>query len=73
MTRVKCTVDTCQYWGQGQVCAADEIEVNSNYGGTGAGRTAFADELSTAGQSAARTSAETMCQTYRPRNSRAGR
>jgi len=73
MARVKCTVDTCHYWGQGQVCTADEIEVNSQYGATGTGRTAFSAELSTAGQSAARTSAETMCQTYRPRDSRSGR
>ncbi|MBP7868538.1 MAG: DUF1540 domain-containing protein, partial [Firmicutes bacterium] len=22
MTQVRCSVDTCQYWGEGQVCRA---------------------------------------------------
>lgn len=73
MARVKCTVDTCHYWSQGQVCTADEIQVDSQYGVTSAGRTAFSAELSATGQSGARTSAETMCQTYRPRDSRSSR
>lgn len=71
-TRVKCTVDTCHYWGQGEVCQADEISVNHNHAGAGMGatRTAFTNssDLSASGHSPARTSSETMCQTYRPRS-----
>lgn len=29
MPNLKCTVDTCNYWGNGNNCTADGIEVNN--------------------------------------------
>ncbi|MGE5560929.1 MAG: DUF1540 domain-containing protein [Chloroflexota bacterium] len=77
-TKVKCTVDTCHYWGQGHVCEANEIEVNNQSGTStsmGSTRTAFTNssDISASGHSHATTSSETMCQTYRPRSSSTSR
>lgn len=37
-TGVKCTVNECVYWGSGNVCEADAIEVNRNPAQRGAAR-----------------------------------
>jgi hypothetical protein len=36
MTKVKCTVDNCEYWGEGQVCQADQILVKNDIAGDAA-------------------------------------
>lgn len=33
MTKVRCTVDSCEFWGEGQVCNADEILVKNDIAG----------------------------------------
>jgi hypothetical protein len=33
MTKVKCTVDSCEFWGEGQICTADEIWVKNDITG----------------------------------------
>ena len=33
MTKVKCTVDSCEFWGVGQVCNAGEIWVKNDITG----------------------------------------
>jgi hypothetical protein len=33
MTKVKCTVNSCAFWGQGQICNADEILVRNDISG----------------------------------------
>jgi hypothetical protein len=33
MTKVKCTVDSCEFWGEGQVCTAEEIWVRNDISG----------------------------------------
>ncbi|MGE5557786.1 MAG: DUF1540 domain-containing protein [Bacillota bacterium] len=33
MPKVKCTVDSCEFWGEGQVCNADEIWVKNDITG----------------------------------------
>ncbi len=33
MTEVRCTVDSCKYWGEGQVCRAETIWVKNNFYG----------------------------------------
>lgn len=38
ITGVKCTVSECVYWGSGNVCEADAIEVNRNPAQRGAAR-----------------------------------
>ncbi len=30
MTEVRCKVNSCYYWGKGEICQADNILVNSN-------------------------------------------
>ncbi len=30
MTKVRCSVNSCYYWGEGDVCKADSIWVNNN-------------------------------------------
>lgn len=57
MTQVRCSVDTCQYWGEGQVCRADSIWVRDNAmhgagatatrGAAGSARMEIADEPGT--------------------------
>lgn len=62
---VKCSVDSCEYWDKGNICGADGIEVNNNMG---AGNTSM--EIGSIGESGsdAQTSAETCCQTFKPKN-----
>jgi hypothetical protein len=77
MTKVKCTVDSCEYWGKGQVCNAEEIEVKNDITGD-ADR--FSDHYINAAMEVgaefdslgfkdgdARTSAQTCCETMRPK------
>jgi hypothetical protein len=33
MTKVKCTVNSCDFWGEGQVCNAHEIQVKNYIAG----------------------------------------
>lgn len=33
MAEVRCTVDSCEFWGQGQVCKADKIWVRNDISG----------------------------------------
>ncbi|MEW6226772.1 MAG: DUF1540 domain-containing protein, partial [Bacillota bacterium] len=40
MPNVKCSVDSCEYWGRGGACNADTISVNR----APSARTEFADE-----------------------------
>jgi hypothetical protein len=80
VANVKCSVDECVYWGTGDVCEADTIEVNRNTriheGGTaGAGLSRRDMETGRLGDLSARarresvawTSEHTMCRTFRPR------
>lgn len=31
MTKVKCTVNNCEFWGEGEVCSAEEILVKQDF------------------------------------------
>jgi hypothetical protein len=33
MTKVKCTVNSCEFWGEGQACTAEEIWVRNDISG----------------------------------------
>ncbi|MGO0062258.1 DUF1540 domain-containing protein [Brevibacillus fluminis] len=68
MPVVKCSVANCTYWGEGNNCNADSIMVevdahaNANY------KTEFASESgNTNHQDAAKNSAQTCCQTFKPK------
>lgn len=63
MPKVNCVVDSCVFWGQGNVCTASEITVAA----TSLGRPQD-QEVGTIGESKpVRNSAETQCVTFRPR------
>lgn len=84
MPNVRCSVDSCHYWGEGDVCTADEIWVKNNMEedvddeiGTGRGDMEVGDlgSLNREGRrrvvhTSARTSAETCCETMRPRGTK---
>lgn len=62
MSRIKCTVDECHFWGSGNRCTADEIEVSYD-------QTVSEDmEIADFDQARfARTSTMTCCRTFRPK------
>ncbi len=73
MTKVNCTIEGCQYWGQGNVCHANEILVNTNAADDAIFNddTEFAAELEpgVAGDYMnGFASAQTKCETMRPRD-----
>ena len=69
VTGVSCYVDSCHYWGAGQVCQADQIVVDNGRGRTG-GKGSYSMEVGEIGKgsSEATTSSETMCQTFKPKS-----
>ncbi len=80
MTKVNCTVDTCIYWGEGQICKAGEIWVKNNTDqieGAMSTLTEISGELGTMDRrgrrtSKANTSRETCCETMRIRGDETG-
>lgn len=62
LTNVKCSVRNCAYWGRGDVCQADSIEVAVT--GSPGARTDFD---AAAGAFQAPTSEWTCCVTFKPR------
>jgi len=61
--RIKCKVTSCEYYGNGDICTADEIIVKNNYD---ADATMEIGEL---GRSVNATrSSETACDTFKPRS-----
>lgn len=65
--RIKCYVDSCQYWGHDNQCEADRIEVDSmNRRAPGKGDMEIGQLGRGYGQ--ARTSDDTCCETFRPRS-----
>ena len=79
MTTVRCSVDTCHYWGEGEICQADSIWIKNNMREDADDDLWREDEdmevgeIGTGGRTrrrgarSARTSAETCCETMRYR------
>ncbi len=71
MTKVNCSVDSCEFWGQGGICTADAILVKQNMGDEGLYDIEYAEELNldTAANEgfASETSSQTCCETMRPK------
>lgn len=64
MPKVNCVVDSCAYWGNGNVCTATEITVAATSPRAGKGD----QEVGQVGETKpVRNSAETQCVTFRPR------
>lgn len=78
MTRVRCSVDNCEFWGEGEVCNADAIWVKNNTVGELTFDMEVADESGFVSKekegaegcrsTSAETSWETCCETMRPRS-----
>jgi hypothetical protein len=65
MNRIKCDVNSCKYNEDGQICKAQEINVQNNFGAS--------DSMefgSLEGSTHARTSMETCCETFAPKSSK---
>ena len=60
---VKCSVDSCAYWGHNNRCEAQEIEVND---WRGMSRDMEIGVIGVAER--ARTSEQTNCKTFKPKN-----
>jgi hypothetical protein len=62
---IKCSVDSCEYWDQGNICGADGIEVDNIVANTGN----EAMEIGSIGVSMeANQSEETCCRTFKAKN-----
>ena len=65
MNKIKCSVESCKYNDNAHVCQADEIKVRNNFGAT--------DNMeigSLEGETGARTSVETCCETFAPKKNK---
>ncbi|HQD39839.1 MAG: DUF1540 domain-containing protein [Firmicutes bacterium] len=68
MAKINCSVRSCYYWNEGGICGADSIIVKNNRPGDLDDELASLDmELGSIGEFHANTSAETCCETFRPR------
>ncbi len=68
MAKIRCSVRSCDFWGEGQVCQADQIIVKNNKLGDLDDELANLDlELGVIGNVDANFSHETCCETFRPR------
>lgn len=66
MNRIKCSVSSCKYNEDGDLCQADTIKVRDNVGAS--------DNMefgSLEGESGARTTVETCCETFAPKKNKA--
>lgn len=77
MTKVRCSVDNCEFWGKGDICKAEAIWVNSNSAAIEEDALLFDSEfatelgaLSNSDSSSAMSSRQTCCATMRPRESK---
>lgn len=62
--RIKCSVDTCHYWSDGNRCEADAIMVAADAPAEGGRRL---EAGASPGGATARSSSQTQCDTFRPR------
>jgi len=67
MTEVRCTVDSCKFWGMGDVCKADLIWVKNNLRGDAGIEIATEWGEAKSSRKSAQTSDQTCCETMRPR------
>lgn len=66
MANIKCSVNSCYYWGDGNVCEAEEIYVSPN---TKATKATNDMEIGALGKTAdSQKSEHTMCVTFKPKH-----
>jgi hypothetical protein len=71
--QIMCTVHTCDYWGQGNVCRANKILVTSDAISNSYPESVDANQVTQlvqqVGLTPANTSMETCCKTFTPKKS----
>lgn len=65
--RIKCYVDSCEYWGRENECGAEQIEVDNMNHRAGGGKGDMEIGELGIGYGEARTSDETCCETFKPK------
>lgn len=68
MPEVRCTVNNCYYWYDGNICAAEKILVISDEALARIDK--YDEEIGEIGHTPARISKETCCYTFRPRQAK---
>lgn len=66
---VKCTVNNCHYWKQGNLCHANQIMVSSDEVGANKPDSYDASTMSTTMHTPTKTCVDTCCKTFVPKNS----
>lgn len=69
---VYCTVNTCDYWGQGNHCFAQKILITRDSAGDQWPDSVDAPQASTLPPTPAENCMATCCKTFRPRDSKRG-
>ncbi len=75
MTKVRCEVESCEFWSDGRVCNADQIWVKNNTVGVVSPMSSVLEEdtevaseiIGATDEIPAKTSRQTQCETMRPR------
>jgi len=75
VTKVRCEVESCEFWGDGKVCTADEIRVKNNTVGVVSPMSSVLEEdtevaseiIGATDETPAKTSRQTKCETMRLR------
>lgn len=72
LSGVRCTIDSCAFWSQGDRCHAQEILITSDAVGRRAGSATTSQQINsiveTEGQTPVQTCVETCCKTFEPRS-----
>ncbi|MBX6378915.1 MAG: DUF1540 domain-containing protein [Clostridia bacterium] len=69
---VMCTVSSCDFWGQGNVCDAREILITADSFAAAQPDNIDALQAGALPQTAVQRCEETSCKTFRPKGSKAG-
>ncbi|MCR8845777.1 DUF1540 domain-containing protein [Paenibacillus sp. SC116] len=66
---VRCTVANCTFWGDGNMCNADSIQIDIDAHSHKSSKEEYADELGVLHQDHASESSVTCCLTFKPKTS----
>lgn len=66
-TLVKCSVSNCHFWGESNVCRAEQIMIEIDSHSTANLNEEFGDEYTSDHKDTANSSSSTCCLTFRPK------
>jgi len=67
VSKINCSVDSCRYWGRGNICEAGEISVSNELSGKRKKDTSMEAGSLGCGVGEAGRSLQTQCVTFRPK------